>query len=82
MDRTYVAQQQKTPVFQLGLELWRDHVIRNKQISERLLATLSDLVCKERLGETIDKGLLRSISQVGVRLCAAITACSSSSSQR
>lgn len=26
MDRTYVAQQHKTPVFQLGLDLWRDTV--------------------------------------------------------
>jgi len=26
MDRTYVTQQHKTPVFQLGLDLWRDQV--------------------------------------------------------
>lgn len=64
MDRTYVAQQQKTPVFQLGLELWRDHVIRNKQINERLLAILMDLVHKERTGEMIDRGLVRSTTQV------------------
>ena len=65
MDRTFVAQQQRTPVFQLGLELWRDHVVRNKQIAERLLSILLDLVHKERSGETIDRGLFRSITQVG-----------------
>jgi hypothetical protein len=26
MDRTYVMQQHKVPVFQLGLDLWRDQV--------------------------------------------------------
>jgi hypothetical protein len=26
MDRTYVTQQHKTPVFQLGLDLWRQKV--------------------------------------------------------
>lgn len=65
MDRTYVAQQQRTPVFQLGLQLWHEHVVRDKQISERLLAILLDLVNKERTGETIDRGLFRSITQVG-----------------
>lgn len=36
MDRTFVVQQQRIPVYQLGLELWRDHVIRNRQILARL----------------------------------------------
>ena len=28
MDRTYVPQHQKTPVHELGLKLWHDHVVR------------------------------------------------------
>jgi len=36
MDRTFVSQQQRTPVFALGLELWRNHVVRSKQIAPRL----------------------------------------------
>lgn len=64
MDRTYVAQQQKTPVYTLGLELWRDNVVRNAHIQQRLLAILLDLVLKERSGEVIDRGLFRSITQV------------------
>ena len=67
MDRTYVAQQQKTPVYTLGLELWRDNVVRNTHIQQRLLAILLDLVLKERSGEVIDRGLFRSITQV--RMC-------------
>lgn len=48
MDRTFVVQQQKTPVFALGLELWRDVVVRNQHISERLLSILLQLITKER----------------------------------
>jgi hypothetical protein len=31
MDRTYVTQQHKTPVFQLGLDLWREQVQQQQQ---------------------------------------------------
>lgn len=65
MDRTYVAQQQRTPVFTLGLELWRNHVVRSKHIAERMRSVLLELVHKERMGETIDRALFRSITQVG-----------------
>jgi len=65
MDRTFVAQQQRTPVFTLGLELWRNHVVRNKQIEQRLQVVLLDLVKRERSGETVDRALFRSITQVG-----------------
>jgi hypothetical protein len=34
MDRTYVTQQHKTPVFQLGLDLWRDHVVHSPVIQQ------------------------------------------------
>mmetsp|Transcript_27729 Transcript_27729/g.70664 ORF Transcript_27729/g.70664 Transcript_27729/m.70664 type:complete len:735 (-) Transcript_27729:440-2644(-) len=68
MDRTYVTQNQRKPVFQLGLELWRDHVVRDKVIAERLRAILLDLVQKERTGETIDRALFRSITRMFVDL--------------
>lgn len=68
MDRTYVAQQQKTAVFQLGLELWRDNVVRNKKIGERLLSILMDLIHKERTGEVIDRALIRSVTMMLVDL--------------
>lgn len=41
MDRTFVAQQQRTPVFALGLELWRNHVVRSKHIAPRLRVSLA-----------------------------------------
>lgn len=64
MDRTYVMQQHKVPVFQLGLDLWRDQVIRQQQIHQRLQIILSDMVARERGGEIVDKALLRSITQM------------------
>lgn len=66
MDRIYVKHQQKVPVHQLGLDKWRDVVIRNKQLSERLLGTLLDLVRKERTGDVIDRALMRSITMVSL----------------
>lgn len=68
MDRTYVTQQQKTPVYALALELWRDHVVRDPRIRQRLLAILLDMVQRERTGEVIDRGLVRATTRMLVDL--------------
>ncbi|GMH33867.1 hypothetical protein BSKO_01701 [Bryopsis sp. KO-2023] len=64
MDRTYVQQQKKTPVFSLGLDLWCEVVIRHRLISTRLRTILLDLVYRERTGEVIDKLLMKSITKM------------------
>jgi len=64
MDRTYVNQHNKTPVHELGLKLWRDNIVRTSTIKQRLLKTLMELIRNERTGETIDKGMVRSITQM------------------
>lgn len=64
MDRIYVKHQNKVPVHQLGLDKWRDVVVRNKKVRERLLTTLLEMVQKERTGEVIDRALMRSITMV------------------
>ena len=64
MDRIYVKHQNKTQVNQLGLDLWRDVVVRNKRIRERLRSTLLGLVHRERAGEVIDRALMRNITTV------------------
>ncbi|KAJ7943492.1 putative Cullin [Quillaja saponaria] len=61
MDRTYIPSNQKTPVLDLGLNLWRDNIIHSSMIQTRLLNTLLELVHKERTGEVIDRGLMRNI---------------------
>ncbi len=43
----------------LGLELWRDNVVRNRVIFERLLAILIDLVSRERQGEVVERSLIK-----------------------
>ncbi|KAF6160010.1 hypothetical protein GIB67_033094 [Kingdonia uniflora] len=61
MDRTFIPSTNKTPVHELGLNLWRDNVIRSLKIHTRLLTTLLELVHKERTAEVIDRGLMRNI---------------------
>ncbi|XP_057447618.1 cullin-3B-like [Lotus japonicus] len=61
MDRTYIPSNHKTPVHQLGLNLWRDEVIHSSKTRARLLDTLLDLVLRERNGEVINRGLMRNI---------------------
>lgn len=64
MDRIYVKHQNKAPVSQLGLDLWRDHVVRQRGIRDRMLTMLLELIQKERTGDIIDRALLRSITMV------------------
>mmetsp|Transcript_25320 Transcript_25320/g.80122 ORF Transcript_25320/g.80122 Transcript_25320/m.80122 type:complete len:736 (-) Transcript_25320:24-2231(-) len=64
MDRTYVTQQKKTPVHELGLNLWRDNIVRLESIHGRLTKTLLDLIHKERTGEMIDRALMKSTTQM------------------
>ncbi|MFS8009352.1 putative cullin [Helianthus anomalus] len=61
MDRTYVPSTHKTPVRELGLNLWRDNVIHSVNIQTRLQVTLLDNVQKERNGEVINRDLMRDI---------------------
>lgn len=61
MDRTFIPGTHKTPVHELGLNLWRDNIIHSSKIQTRLLNTLLELVLRERTGEVIDRGLMRSI---------------------
>jgi hypothetical protein len=64
MDRIYVKHQGKAPVTQLGLDLWRDCVVRRRGVRERMLGLLLDLVQRERGHEIVDRALLRSITTV------------------
>ncbi|GAB4829175.1 hypothetical protein Ancab_018840 [Ancistrocladus abbreviatus] len=61
MDRTFVPSTHKTPVHDLGLNLWRDNVIHSSNIQTRLLNTLLELIQRERTGEVINRGLMRNI---------------------
>ncbi|MQL78960.1 hypothetical protein Taro_011404 [Colocasia esculenta] len=64
MDRTYVPTNNKTPVHELGLSLWREHIIHSENIRARLLNTLLEQMYKERTGEVINRGLMRNITKM------------------
>ncbi|XP_058775317.1 cullin-3A-like [Vicia villosa] len=64
MDRTYVPSTQKTPVYELGLNLWRENVIYSNQIRTRLSSTLLELVYSERVGEDVNVELIRNITKM------------------
>lgn len=64
MDRTFVPSSHKTPVHELGLNLWRDNIIHSSKIQTRLVGTLLELIQKERTGEVINRGLMRNITKM------------------
>ncbi|KAL6187682.1 hypothetical protein ACLB2K_039078 [Fragaria x ananassa] len=68
MDRTYIPSTQKTPVHELGLNLWRDNIIHSSKIQMRLQNTLLELVLRERTGEVINRGLMRNIIKMLMEL--------------
>ncbi|XWS32861.1 hypothetical protein CRYUN_Cryun22dG0026500 [Craigia yunnanensis] len=64
MDRTFIPNTHKTPVHELGLNLWRDVVVHSYKIQSRLQNTLLENVRRERSGEVINRGLMRSITKM------------------
>lgn len=72
MDRTYIPSNRKTPVHELGLNLWRDNVIHSNKIQTRLLNTLLERILKERTGEVINRGLMRNVIKMLMDLGPAI----------
>ena len=68
MDRTYVSSQKKTPVYERGLQIFRDEVCRHAKIKDRLLQMLLELIQRERQGEMIERGLLKTVTSMLVEL--------------
>mmetsp|Transcript_16824 Transcript_16824/g.22614 ORF Transcript_16824/g.22614 Transcript_16824/m.22614 type:complete len:732 (-) Transcript_16824:417-2612(-) len=59
MDRTYVTQNKKTPVYDLGLIIFRDSVARHEQVQDRLKHILLANIAAERAGQLIERMLMR-----------------------
>ena len=55
MDRVYVSVQKLEPIYNLGVILFRDNVVRYGPIRDHLRQTLLEMVGKERRGEVVDK---------------------------
>ncbi|KAL2484611.1 Cullin-3A [Abeliophyllum distichum] len=68
MDRTFIPRTHKTPIRELGINLWRDNVIHSSNIQTRLLNTLLELILGERTGEVINRGLMRNTTKMLMEL--------------
>ncbi|XP_014249624.1 cullin-3-A isoform X2 [Cimex lectularius] len=64
MDRVYVLQNDVDNVYNLGLVIFRDQVIRYGCIRDHLRVTLLDLVMRERKGEVVDRMSIKNASQM------------------
>ncbi|KAG5188131.1 Cullin [Tribonema minus] len=61
MDRTYVKQMNRMLVYDLGLQIFRDAIVRHDKVRDRLRALLLRNVAEERAGRLIDRGLMKTI---------------------
>lgn len=69
MDRVYVSQNKIENVYNLGLNLFREHVVRyGGGIREHLRDTLLSSVRRERRGEVIDRLAVRHACQMLIEL--------------
>uniref|UniRef100_A0A3Q3WPV2 Cullin family profile domain-containing protein n=1 Tax=Mola mola TaxID=94237 RepID=A0A3Q3WPV2_MOLML len=64
MDRVYVQQNNVENVYNLGLIIFRDQVVRYGCIRDHLLQTLLDMIARERKGEVVDRVAIRNASQM------------------
>lgn len=54
-DRVYVQQNNVENVYNLGLIIFRDQVVRYGCIRDHLRQTLLDMIARERKGEVVDR---------------------------
>lgn len=64
MDKVYVKNNEVDSVYNLGLVLFRDIVVRHERIRDHLRETLLSMVMKERNGEVIDRIALKNACQM------------------
>ncbi|XP_016145501.1 cullin-3-like [Sinocyclocheilus grahami] len=64
MDRVYVQQNNVENVYNLGLIIFRDQVVRYGCVRDHLKQTLLDMIARERRGEVVDRGAIRNACQM------------------
>lgn len=64
MDKVYVKNNEVDSVYNLGLVLFRDIIVRHDRIRDHLRETLLSMVMKERNGEVIDRIALKNACQM------------------
>eukprot|EP00211_Chloroparvula_japonica_P003508 CAMPEP_0119129346 /NCGR_PEP_ID=MMETSP1310-20130426/7131_1 /TAXON_ID=464262 /ORGANISM="Genus nov. species nov., Strain RCC2339" /LENGTH=722 /DNA_ID=CAMNT_0007119765 /DNA_START=99 /DNA_END=2264 /DNA_ORIENTATION=+ len=68
MDRVYVHNHNRPQVFDLGLNLFKENIVRAPEIKERLLNILLEMVHCERNGEIINQRLFKDLTGMLVNL--------------
>jgi len=68
MDRTYVIQNKKTPVYDLGLQIFRETIARHVDVKDRLQSHLLSNIELERTGQVIDRNLMKNTLSMLVEL--------------
>ncbi|KAK7603535.1 hypothetical protein V9T40_003534 [Parthenolecanium corni] len=62
LDRTFVLQNASVPsIWDMGLDMFRQHIILNHLVQSRIVDGLLMLIEKERLGDSVDRLLLKSL---------------------
>lgn len=51
-------------VYNLGLMIFRDQVVRHRSIRDHLMQTLLEMVARERRGEVVDRGAVKNACQM------------------
>lgn len=64
MDKVYVKNNEVDSVYNLGLVLFRDIIVRHDRIRDHLRESLLSMVMKERNGEVIDRIALKNACQM------------------
>lgn len=64
MDRVYVQQNNVDNVYNLGLMIYREKVVRHPMIRDHLRSTLLEMVARERRGEVVDRGAVKNACQM------------------
>ncbi|XP_068169694.1 cullin-3-like, partial [Antennarius striatus] len=64
MERIYVPSQNVQNVYNLGLVIFRDKVVRHKRIQDKLQQTLLNMITCERKGEVVDRGAIKNACQM------------------
>mmetsp|Transcript_33204 Transcript_33204/g.72436 ORF Transcript_33204/g.72436 Transcript_33204/m.72436 type:complete len:778 (+) Transcript_33204:129-2462(+) len=59
MDRNFVSQYKKVPVYEMGLVVFREHVSGHARVRTRLLTLMLENIAAERRGEQVDRILLK-----------------------
>ncbi len=68
LDRAYVSQHKKVPVYNMGLQLFRGIILFNSNIRDRLRRIILGNIHAERCGQVVDRSLLKSVLSMLVDL--------------